>query len=555
MVYQTLLVIGSLGLFLYGMMIMSDGIQKVSGERLQSVLNHMTGNRFASIVAGSAITAIIQSSTATTVMVVSFVNSGLLQLGQAISVIMGANIGTTITGWIVAFFGFQVHLTFLPLTLIGLGFVLLIIKQLNKRNLGEALIGFGLLFVGLNFLKSSIPTISEYPKVFLFLQNISSYGLLSYLLFIIVGIVLSILLQASSAAVAITLALGFFGWIDYPTAAAIILGENIGTTLSANIASLGTSLNARRAGRAHTLFNIFGVVWMTPIFLPFLHFIDVLVPGKVFGPNSASYLPLHLAMFHTLFNLVNTIICSFFLPFFARLVTKLVPGDEKSEGPYTLRYIKATLRDTPELYLLTVKRELLKMGDIIAEMFGRFWTFFSNGEEASQEEIDRQKEMEDRTDQMQEEITKFLSQCSMDTMNSLSARHVHGMIRITNELESVGDSCYNLMLLSERRMTQNIEIEAHMIESLQPYVDLVQRFLRFIRSHLNEHVSSESMAVAYRLEDEINTMRNLLKEESSERLQHGSNVKAELLFIEIVRHVEQIGDHCLNIVQGIQRIS
>ncbi len=555
MIYQLMQIVGSLGLFLFGMRTMSDGIQKAAGERLQSILNFMTGNRVAAILTGFAITAIVQSSSATTVMVVSFVNAGLLQLTQSIGVIMGANIGTTVTGWIVAILGFKVKISALALPAIGIGFILLLVKKLNKQDLGETLIGFGLLFMGLDFLKGSVPDISQHPEMLEFLSRFTDHGLASYFLFIIVGGLLTVVVQSSSAAMAITLTMAYAGWIDYPTAAAIVLGENIGTTITAYLASIGTSVNARRASRAHTLFNVFGVLWMTPVFALFLTMVDKIVPGDVYALDAAHALPAHLAMFHTLFNIFNTFICSFFVSLIARLVTKLVPEEEGVPTTYKLKYIRATLQDTPELYLLTVKRELSKMADIIADMFTRFWDIFSHPENPMVDEVETQKRMEDLTDQMQEEITKFLSQCSMDNMNQVSANNVYSMMRITNELESIGDSCYNLMILAERRTKQKIVMDPSAIEKLLPYVDLVKQFIHFIRSHLNEHMSSENMTVAVNLENKINKMRNSLKQSASKRIQSGSDVKVELLYIDIVRHVEQIGDHCLNITESLNKLA
>jgi phosphate:Na+ symporter len=553
-VYQVLSILGSLGLFLFGMRTMSDGIQKSAGERLQSILNFMTGNRILAILTGFAITAIVQSSSATTVMVVSFVNAGLLQLTQSIGVIMGANIGTTVTGWIVAILGFKVNISAMALPAIGIGFVLMVVKKINKQDIGETLIGFGLLFMGLDFLKGSVPDISQHPEVLSWLGQFTNHGLLSYFLFVLVGTLLTVIVQSSSAAMAITLTMAYAGWIDYPTAAAIVLGENIGTTITAYLASLGTSVNARRASRAHTLFNIFGVIWMTPVFGLFLSLVNSIIPGDVYAVEGVTSLPAHLAMFHTLFNITNTFFCSFFVPLLARIVTKLVPDEVGGPQVYSLKYIRATMQDTPELYLITVKRELSKMADIIADMFTRFWEMFSSSEKFNAEEIVTQKQMEDLTDQMQEEITKFLSQCSMDNMNQVSANNVYSMMRITNELESIGDSCYNLMILAERCDEQHIEISSKAIESLLPYVDLVNQFIRFIRSHLNEHISSENVAVAVALENNINQMRSSLKQSASTRLQSGSDVKAELLYIDILRHIEQIGDHCLNITESLNRL-
>jgi phosphate:Na+ symporter len=554
MIIQVLHIIGSLGLFLFGMRTMSDGIQKAAGERLQSILNYMTRNRFSAIMTGFLITAIVQSSSATTVMVVSFVNAGLLQLTQSIGVIMGANIGTTITGWIVAILGFKVDIAALALPAIGIGFFLMLVKKLDKKDLGETMIGFGLLFMGLSFLKDSVPDISKYPELLEAISKLSGMGLLSYFIFIVTGALLTIIVQSSSAAMAITLTMAYAGWIDYPTAAAIVLGENIGTTVTAYLASVGTSVNARRASRAHTLFNVFGVIWMTPLFGVFLKLVDYIVPGDVYGVSATMALPAHLAMFHSMFNIVNTIVSAFFIKQLAAIVSRLVPEDGSLPTSYSLKYIRATLQDTPEFYLLTVKRELSRMADIISDMFNRFWDFFSINEKHFGDEVEVQKKMEDLTDKMQEEITKFLSQCSLDNMNQVSAKNVYSMIRITNELESIGDSCYNLMILAERRSKQHIVINQEALDKLLPYVDLVKQFIRFIRSHLNEHLSSENMAVAVKLEEKINKMRNTLKQSASKRLQDGSNVRSELLYIDIVRHVEQIGDHSLNITQSLNRL-
>ncbi|ADK82786.1 Na/Pi cotransporter family protein [Sediminispirochaeta smaragdinae] len=555
MIYTILQIAGSLGLFLFGMRTMSDGIQKAAGERLQAILNFMTGNRFAAIFTGFAITAIIQSSSATTVMVVSFVNAGLLQLTQAIGVIMGANIGTTVTGWIVAILGFKVKISAMALPAIGIGLPLIIIKKLEKEEVGEAIIGFGILFLGLSFLKDSVPDIKNHPEILQFLSNLTGSGLGPFLLFVMVGTLLTIVVQSSSAAMAITLTMAYAGWIDFQTAAAIVLGENIGTTVTAYLASIGTSVNARRASRAHTLFNVFGVFWMMIFFRPFLAMINMMVPGDVFAPGSANLIPSHLAMFHTMFNITNTIICSFFIKQIALVVTTLVPEEKGNvSGNYRLKYISASLQDTPELYLLTIKKELAKMTSIVSEMFDRFWEVFDHPDKKMGGEVERLKGMEDFTDQMQEEITRFLSSCSLDSMNKVSAANVYSMMRITNELESIGDGCYNLIVLAERRYKKKLKIDKEAVEDLRPYADLVHEFLEFITSHLNAHLSRQDLEVAQKIETKINKRRNTLKKNATKRLQHGAEVKAELLYIDVVRHVERIGDHCLNVAESLRQV-
>ncbi|MCD6396145.1 MAG: Na/Pi cotransporter family protein, partial [Spirochaetaceae bacterium] len=312
--YQILSIAGSLGLFLFGMKIMSDGIQKAAGDRLKAILNLMTKNRVFAVFTGFFITALIQSSSATTVMIVSFVNAGLLNLGQAIGVIMGANIGTTVTGWIVALLGFKIKITSMALPSIGIGLPFFFSKNINKKEFGEILIGFGLLFLGLAFLKDSVPDIKSHPEILEFIQNLTGYGIGSIILFVIIGSLITVIVQSSSAAMAITLTMAWSGWIDFPTAAAIVLGENIGTTITAYLASIGTSINARRASRAHTLFNIFGVIWMLILFKPFIYLVDIIVPGDISAGSNPASIPAHLAMFHTLFNLINTIFSIFFIP-------------------------------------------------------------------------------------------------------------------------------------------------------------------------------------------------------------------------------------------------
>jgi phosphate:Na+ symporter len=554
-VYQVVLIFGSIGLFLYGMNTLSEGLRRAAGERLQSVLNFMTGSRFAAILTGILTTAIMQSSSTTTVMVVSFINAGLLELAQGIGVIMGANIGTTITGWIVALFGFNLSFSGISLPAIGVGFALIVIKRLKKAAVGEIFIGLGLLFLGLDFLKESVPDISQHQDLLISLHNFSGNGLLSYLFFILVGMLLTIIVQSSSASMAINLAMAYSGWYDFPTAAAIVLGGNVGTTVTAYLASFGTTVNARRSSRINIVFNVFGLLWMSLIFTPFLHFVDFLVPGDIFDPSQSHTIPFHLVTFHTLYNIGNVLIFSFFIPQLVAIGKKLVPDDDSLIGPYKLKYIRATMHDSPELYLLTVKRELFKMADITDEMFVRFWNTFTHPEIPVDEQLEIQSQQEDLTDQMQEEITTFLSKCSMDGMNKVSASNLHSMMRITNELESIGDNCYNLMFLAERRNNQELEIEEHAMNDLYPYVDLVLKFIALIRSNLTDQAKSHNLAQAQELENEINLMRHELKENASIRLQQGHEVRSELLYIDVLRHIEHIGDHCLNIVESLSSLS
>ncbi|MBT3273933.1 MAG: Na/Pi cotransporter family protein [Spirochaetales bacterium] len=544
-------VVGSLGLFLFGMKIMSDGIQKAAGHRLQSVLKFMTGNRILAVCTGFLVTGLIQSSSATTVMVVGFVNAGLLSLRQAIGVIMGANIGTTVTGWIVAILGFKFKITIIVLPALAIGLPLRLSQKLGKQDWGETLTGFGLLFLGLDFLKKSVPAIQDTPQILEFMSRVTDLGFLSFIIFVAFGTVLTFMVQSSSAAMAITLTMAFSGWIDYPTAAAIVLGENIGTTATAFIASIGTNVNARRASRAHTLFNLFGVVWMAILFRPFLNVVDLIVPGS---PTNGA-ITAHLAMFHTLFNIVNTVIFIGFvkqLESLVKRVAKMKRGEEELE--YQLKYISTNVADTPELNLANAKLELSRMAGITADMFARFLLVFKNPDKKMGNEVEELKQMESYTDRMQEDISAFLVQCARQSLNEKSATNINAMMRIAHELENVGDACYNLMILTQRRYDSKISFAPEAMKNIAPYSDKMNEFMEFIKSHLNEHLSRSELETAIMYEESVNEFRNRLKKEAQNRLTSGSDVKTELLFIEIVRQIEQMGDSSLNVAEALRLI-
>ncbi len=552
-VNQILAIAGSLGLFLFGMKTMSEGIQKAAGNRMKSILRFMTGNRFAAVFTGLAITAIIQSSSATTVMVVSFVNAGLMNLVQSIGVILGANIGTTITGWIVAILGFKIKVTAWAIPAIGIGFPFLFVKSLKHRDVGEVLIGFGLLFLGLGYLKDSVPDISQNPEALYFLTHITSGGLGTTILFIIAGTLITIIVQSSSASMAITLTMAYQGWISYPLAAAIVLGQNIGTTVTAYLASIGTSTTAKQASRAHILFNFLGTVWVIILFNPFLRLVDSIVPGDVYGANSAVLLPAHLAMYHTVFNVINTIL---FLPFinsFAKLVERIVRSKElPGEAKYTFTYISSSIQDTPELYLITLQDEIHKMALLISSMFKRFSNVFKNPDQKLGEEVKELKKIEERSDQMQHALTGFINELVKDSLNPISAGNVNAQMRIINELESIGDSCFNLVLLTERKYRGKILFPEKALAGCYGYLELVQEFIDFITDHINRHISSSDLKRAVEYEERINETRNDIRDRAQARLVKGSHeVPAELMMLDFNRHLEHIGDYCINIAQAL----
>ncbi len=552
MIRTVLEIAGSLGLFLFGMRTMSDGIQKAAGERLQKILHFMTGNRFAGVFTGFSITSIIQSSSATTVMVVSFVNAGLLSLTQAIGVIMGANIGTTLTGWIVALFGFKFSITSIALPVIGIGIPLIFWKRLKKGDWGEALVGFGILFLGLSFLKASVPDIDAHPETLRFVQQLTGHGIFSRFFFIFLGTGLTVILQSSSASMAITLTMAYYGWIDFPSAAAMVLGENIGTTFTAVIASIGADLNAKRAAAAHMTFNILGILWIQFLFMPVINLVDLIVPGT---PATDNGITAHLAMFHTTFNVLNTLFFIGFVHWIERIVTFIVRGImEGDEYDYRLEYLSTALQDTPELNLVRAKAEIEKMAGVIREMFHSFIYVFDHPDKKLKDEVEDLRKKEILTDKMQEELTRYLAQCGRENLNDASAENINILMRIVHELESIGDSCYNMVLLTERRYDKKIEVNKKAIEELTPYIAVVRQYIDHINTNINRHISDEDLQKAIELEGEVDGYRNTLKKSSRKRIKGGENVKAELLYIDIVRHMEKIGDHLLNIAQALRQL-
>lgn len=544
--------LGALGVFLFGMRVMSEGIQKVAGKRLQSILNYMTANRVAAIFTGFFITALVQSSSATTVMVVSFVNASLLSLTQAIGVVMGANIGTTVTTWIVSLIGFKFKITTIALPVIGVGLPFMFSKFKKRRDIGEILIGFGLLFLGLMFLKESVPDIKNNPEILEFLKNYTDLGFLSFAIFVFVGSILTVLVQSSSAAMAITVTMAYMGWIGFETAAAIVLGENIGTTVTAYLASMGTNVNARRTARAHFLFNIFGVIWMALIFKFFTQLILNIAP---WDSSLQVNLPLNLSLFHTVFNIINTLI---FIPFirpFAKLVEKLVkPKESDLSTEYKLQYIKTGLQDTGQMNIQTAKSELNKMVELINDMFDTFLKVFRSPDKKMGSTVEKVKAMEELSDQMQVEITKYLVECSKEDLSERSVMNLNAIMRIVNELENIADSCYKLMLLTERKYDSSIQLHAKAMEEFNDFASLLVESMELYKLRMNEHLEKQVLDLVYKLEVKMNNLRDNLKKATQYRLQEGSNVKAELLYLDLLKHFEHIGDNNLNIAQALRQV-
>jgi phosphate:Na+ symporter len=558
---------GGLCMFLFGMKVMSDGIQKSAGDRLRKTLNFMTGNRFAGVITGFVVTAIIQSSSATTVMVVSFVNAGLLTLAQAIGVIMGANIGTTVTAWVVSLVGFSIRIASLALPAIGIGFIMSIVKWKHK-SFGEFVMGFGFLFMGLHFLTQEMSTINTIIN-FEAISGFSDMGVLSILIGAGAGLLMTLILHSSSASTAIVLTMAFNGLISYVMAAAFILGANIGTTIDAVLASIGTKTAAKRSALVHVLFNAIGTCWALPLLIPLLRLVDFITPGDsmlevsknwVLGTPLGFGVTTHLAMLHTVFNSINTFL---FLPFvkpFAKLVSILIPegkSNEEEETHYVFINYSRALTDTPELNIIRVEKEIRDMAGIVSSMYARFISLLKDMYEISDKEsavINFRKDMKQKesyVDEMRETLTTFLIECTRRKLKPHSERRVTRMMRVISDIEEMSDECYGISCLLERRAKKDRIFKNDEIDELVPYVGLVEEFLALLQDKLGQGLTIKSTLLAKKLEADISKYRRKLQKLSRKRIEAGKDVQTELLFIDLVRRIERLGDYCGNITEKL----
>ena len=540
--------IGSLGFLLYGMKMMSDGIQKSAGESLHRILGLMTGNRIFAVLTGLFITMIIQSSSATTVMVVSFVNAGLLTLQQSIGVIFGANIGTTITAWIVSLFGFNFDISLFAIPVFGIGYFLTFIKRIHKETIGEALMGFGLLFLGLELLSSSMPSMSADNVSFL--SQFTNNGPLSIFIGIIAGLLITVILHSSSASTAIILTMSYNKMLPWEFAAAMVLGSNIGTTIDAVLAAIGTKVNARRAALIHVLFNVAGTILAVIFFRPLLTLVDFIVPGSVDASITT-----HIAMLHTVFNLSNTII---FLPFtsqLAHLTEHLIrPKSNETPDVYHLDFADPGLKGNATAFLIRAEKEIADMTEVVTRMFNRISDGISSRDQTFLDQhLNELAKEENYADQMQEGISNFLVHCMDLPINDKQRNSISDMLHIVDDLESMTDDCYTVALLLQRSIEKHMVFAQEDMERLNPYMDLAKQFVHFIKDNINKHLDTERLQQAQNLEDQIDMFRKNLKRVARKRLEKGADVKSELLYIDLVRNIEKIGDRAFSISEALFR--
>ena len=570
-ILQFFTLFGAMGMFLYGMNMMSSGLQKAAGDRLRSFLSAMTSNPLKRVLTGVGITALIQSSSATTVMVVSFVNAGLLTLVQAIGVIMGANIGTTITAWMVSLLGFKADISILAVPLMLLGFLFSNSKKNQRKNIGELIVGFSLLFLGLSFMKESVPDLKQTPEVLEFVRQWAGHGFWSVLIFLGVGTILTLILQSSSATMAITLIMLSMGWIPFPMACAMVLGENIGTTITANIAASVGNPSAKRAALSHTIFNVFGVIWALILFRPFLGLVGKIIaflglpdPAAegfaVTNPDGADGTAAlyGLSMLHTLFNTINTLILVWFTGAIAKVVTKLVKEPEnKEEKAFRLKYIEAGPLATPELATEQAAKEIIHFANISRNGLGYARAAINETDPDKFEELRKKLvKYEEISDRIEYEIATFLNALSEGEISEHTSYMVKTMYKIIGELESLGDSGESISRILSRRNIHNKTFDQDTVKKLNAMVDLVEHAYDVMIENLNmtENGTLGEIANAYAAEERINQLRDNLRDEEINNLENNrKNYQTSVYFMDIVSELEHMGDFMINISQALYK--
>ena len=551
--FDFLRLIGSLALFLYGMKIMSEGLQKFAGDSLRRILTAMTTNRVNGMLTGVLITALIQSSSATTVMVVSFVNAGLLTLTQSIGVIMGANIGTTVTAWLISALGFKVDIAAFALPLLAFALPLFFSGKSSRKSIGEFVFGFAFLFMGLQSLKANAPDLGANPEMLAFVQNYTDMGFFSIILFLFIGAILTMIVQASAATMAITLIMCANGWIDYHLGVALVLGENIGTTVTANLAALTGNTQARRAALAHLVFNIFGVMWVLVLFYPFTNAVSWFVTHVMKVSDPAVAVSFKLAAFHTAFNISNTFIMIWFVSLIEKTVCTLIKPKVEDEE-YRLRYITGGMLSTAELSILQAHKEISLFAERTARMFNMVKElFYEKNEETFLKTYSRIEKYENISDRMEIEIANYLTEVSEGRLSSESKEEIRIMLRAVSEIESIADSCNNLARSIKRRNEFKSEFTEEQNKHLDHMFELVSGALNRMNLILHKpELVHDDINPSYNIENEINNYRNQLKSRNIEDINNKLyQYQDGVYYMDMVSESEKLGDYVLNVVQAV----
>lgn len=568
---QALTLLGALGMFLYGMNLMSAGLQKAAGSKMRNLLSAMTSNPFKGVLTGLGITSVIQSSSATTVMTVGFVNAGLLTLSQAIGVIMGANIGTTVTAWLVSLLGFKADISLFAVPLMAVGFILSLSKVDKRRHISELIVGFSLLFLGLSLMKESVPDLRETPEVLAFIQDWTSYGFGSVLIFLLFGTVLTLVLQSSSATMALTLIMVNMGWIPFEMGAAMVLGENIGTTITANIAAAVGNANARRAALAHTLFNVFGVCWALALFRPFLMLVGTIItwmglPNPMdiahsaelaMTPDEGMATLYGVSMLHTLFNTFNALILIWFVPLIVKIVMFVIKDKKGAEeDSVKLKYINAGPLATAELSIGQARNEVVHFAEVSQREVGFIRSAIAAKNDKEFEDM-RLKlvKYEEIADRMEYEIASFLNALPDDSISEETRDESKRMYKIIGELESLGDSGEAVSRILSRRNSHKRTFTPEQVAKLDKMLNALERAYEVMIENLKAEKFEEiGLRMATDCEIELNELRNEIREEEIRQIElDGANYHSSVYYLDTVSEIERMGDFIINVSQALSR--
>lgn len=573
--------IGSLTLFLYGMKMMSESLQKMAGGKMRGILSSITSNRFKGVLTGVFITALIQSSSAATVMVVSFVNAGLLDLAGSISIILGANIGTTVTSWVVSVLGFgKFSISDLALPIIAFALPLLFSQKRSRKNVGEMIIGFGTLFLALRFLQECMPAnIQDYPAVQNFIASVSAHGILSRLIFVLIGALMTALFQSSSATIALTLVICASGLIGLEEAAAMIIGENIGTTITAVLAASVANVPAKRAAYSHMLINIFGAVWIFIVFPYFLKMVCDLsmflhiahynpmysnmalmqaeVPSYMQAEVRADVLlslPLTLALFNTVFKCINVFVLIWFVNPLCKVVSRMLPNKEGEAG-FTLKHIKIGLLSTPEASLVQAQQEILLYGQDTLKMFRRMVAAYELPAGEFEKEMDKLRKMEDESDLVEVEIANYLTKVSESRMSTENTQRIRAMFKIVSEIESIADTTLHIAGTILRRNEQKINFDSEHSAKIKRMFALAEESIAVMCVNLAGDYKAVITKKAYEVENALNSYRTQLKQEHMVAIEEQRySYSTGILLNDIVSECEKAGDYAINVTQAMQDI-
>ncbi|MBR1963246.1 MAG: Na/Pi cotransporter family protein [Muribaculaceae bacterium] len=568
-----LTLLGAVGLFLYGMTLMSEGLQKAAGNGLRNILGAMTRNRFTGAITGFSITALIQSSSASTVMVVSFVSAGLMTLAQSVAVIMGANVGTTATTWIITLFGFKVDIAAFAFPLIAFSLPLLFSSKSRRKSIGEVILGFAVLFIGLNMIEDSVPDLKSSPEIFGFLQHYADMGFGSVLLFMLIGIIVTMVIQSSSAAIAIVLIMCTKGWVTFDLACSLILGSNIGTTITPIIASLGANLAAKRAALCHLMFNLLGTIWALALFYPFTNLTvwvteacgqgDPCALYSYTGNDAATIAQMSvsasfgLSIFHTIFNAINLSIMIWLTELYVKIVERIMPSKHKGDEEFQLTYISSGRVAASELNIAQAEKEISVYAERVQRMVDMAKELVHTKEKSEDftKLFSRLEKYEDISDRMEIEIANYLNRCAEGRLSSESKHRIASLLRIVSEIESIADSCFSVAKALMRKQQSDVkftEIVYKNIDAMFVYVEEAMKNMLVVLADL-ENAREADIILSYNKEREINNMRNQLRNGNIENINNKVyEYQAGIYYMDIVGDLEKTGDYIVNVVDAVK---